>query len=158
MLITAPPSDADGLSRARLRRPMTRPGRAEAAFERTGQPDLDARRPRQARRIATACLRLWGLSELVDSVCLALSELVTNAFTHGGGETVTVRLSFADGQLCFEVCNAGVWVAKPPFPDLLAQGGRGLLLVDAVADTWGITEDGTRVWCIIRVPQPEGSR
>lgn len=157
MPIAAPPLDTDVLSHAGLRHPLPAPGRAEVAFERTGQFGKDARRPQQARRIAVACLRLWGLSELVDSACLVLSELVTNAFIHGRGETVTVRLSFTHTRLYIEVCGSP-WKPKPPSPAPLTQGGRGLDLVDAEADTWGIAEDGTRVWCVIRrnSPQPEG--
>ncbi|MGW2995688.1 hypothetical protein ACWDA9_29415 [Streptomyces sp. NPDC001193] len=84
-------SITDLLIRARLRSSV--PARIEASFERTGQLDQDAHRAGQARRIARAWLHLWGASDLVDPAVSALSEVVTNAFVHGQGDMVTVRLT-----------------------------------------------------------------
>ncbi|MFI5620475.1 ATP-binding protein [Streptomyces sp. NPDC051567] len=119
----------------------------------------DLRRPGQMRRIGRAYLRRWGVPELVDTTCLLLSELVTNSLVHGEGETVGVRLYLTPEHLCVEVRDGGPWVPRPPAGPL-AQHGRGLLLVDALADAWGIAEDGGCVWCVLRrnLPQPETPR
>lgn len=156
--LSAPPCP---LPRAPARAPIT--SGSEFSFLRYSHGssgEENAQRPRQTRIIATACLRLWGLPELVDAACLALSELVTNAFTHGRGTSVTVRLFLTPTELCFEVCDGSPWVPKRPSPDPLASGGRGLSLVDAVVDAWGITQDGSRVWCVVRhdLGQPEETR
>ncbi|MFE2554068.1 ATP-binding protein [Streptomyces sp. NPDC059355] len=147
MPITAP-SLADLLRRARLRSPL--PARIEASFERTGQLDQDAQRAGQARHIARAWLHLWGASDLVDTTVSALSEVVTNAFVHGQGDTVTVRLTLTDGQLLIQVDGSGPWLPEVncPDPDQLEEGGRGLWLVDALSDSWGVLEGG-QIWCSI---------
>jgi hypothetical protein len=46
------------------------------------------------------------------------------------------------------VSDAGPgFVPRPPAPDLDSEAGRGLLIVDALADRWGVdTSAGTRVW------------
>ncbi|MFF4104330.1 ATP-binding protein [Streptomyces sp. NPDC001903] len=148
MPITAP-TLADLLRRARLHGPV--PARIEASFERTAQLDQDVRRVGQARRIARAWLHLWGAADLVDSAVAALSEVVTNAFVHGHGDTVTVRLTLTNGQLLIQVDGSGPWLPQVscPDPNQLDEGGRGLWLVDALSDGWGVLEGG-QVWCIIR--------
>ncbi|MCX5078991.1 ATP-binding protein [Streptomyces sp. NBC_00424] len=148
---------------ARIPARATITGGAEFSFLRCsdGEPSTqDRQRPRQSRVIAAAFLRLWGLAPLTDPACLALSELVTNAFVHGRGASVTVRLFLTAAELCIEVCDGSPWVSRQPSPDPLAPSGRGLSLVDAVVDAWGVCEDGARVWCLIRrdLGTPEGHR
>ncbi|MFE5677293.1 ATP-binding protein [Streptomyces erythrochromogenes] len=147
MSIAAPPLDADALGRAGFRASAQSHRQADASFERSGLHERDAPRAGQARRITAALLRLWGLAGLVDPACLAVSELVTNAFVHGQGETVTIRMSVSDTHLRIEVRDGGSWTPKPHSPDPLAQGGRGMLLVEAFADAWGIADNGA-VWCV----------
>ncbi|MFD3553769.1 ATP-binding protein [Streptomyces goshikiensis] len=122
--------------------------------------EQDIQRPGQMRRIATAYLRLWKLPQLTDSARLLLSELVTNAFQHGAGEVVDVRLYFTAAYFCIEVHDGSPWVPRRYPDEPLAKGGRGLYLVDALADAWGVAEDGARVWCHIRrnPDQPAGAR
>ncbi|MFE3015724.1 ATP-binding protein [Streptomyces sp. NPDC059256] len=110
----------------------------------------DRRRPGQVRRVGWAHAALWGFGARADAVGLCLSELVTNGFVHGDGD-VGVRMWPTQTQLCIEVSSSGP-ERVPPTPsavDLLDEGGRGLLLVAAHADVWGIAEDGplTRMWC-----------
>ncbi|MFE5860202.1 ATP-binding protein [Streptomyces virginiae] len=129
---------------------------ADISFRRSEQ---DMQRPGQMRRIATAYLRMWKVPELVDAALLPLSELVTNAFRYGAGPVVDVRLYFTAVHLCIEVDHGSPWVPRRYPAEPLAKGGRGLDVVDALADVWGVTEDGTRVWCLIRrdLGQPEGA-
>jgi anti-sigma regulatory factor (Ser/Thr protein kinase) len=107
---------------------------------------------RQARNVATdACLR-WDLQDLVAPACLITSELVSNVVDHAN-TMMTLRLSLRDRFL-----NIAVWDGssaeprrlKDPRPDGLG-GGRGLLLVDAVAHSWGWlpTDDGKVVWAAL---------
>ncbi len=86
---------------------------------------------------------------------MVVSELVSNAVIHA---RTVLELSFATGDGGFEV---GVSDRDPRWPRLVHQskgvapsdgnltgGGRGLALVDALADEWGVarTADGKRVW------------
>jgi anti-sigma regulatory factor (Ser/Thr protein kinase) len=123
---------------------------------------------------AASCARLhaksvaweWGLSELAETVELVVSELTTNgvkaaAALHDpedglGVPYVWVRLTPGQHQVLVEVWDSN---PEPPIradPDLTAESGRGLLLVEAVSATWGyyhVTEDshdGT--------PGPDGER
>ncbi|MDP9405252.1 MAG: SpoIIE family protein phosphatase, partial [Actinomycetota bacterium] len=92
---------------------------------------------RLARDFVTAMLRIWQLRDAEGTTALLVSELVTNAVRHAGTAvelTVTVqaprlRLEVVDGsQRCPTVRDVE--------PDQ-AEGGRGMVLVDALAADWG---------------------
>jgi anti-sigma regulatory factor (Ser/Thr protein kinase) len=117
--------------------------------------------PALARRTITDVLRAGGLPELVDTATLLVSELVTNALRHGGGpRELLVQLDDA-------AVVVGVRDASPRAPYLatsegpgavrvvdagLAENGRGLMLVELLADAWGWRpEDGGKlVWFRLR--------
>ncbi|MFF0226931.1 ATP-binding protein [Streptomyces sp. NPDC004629] len=102
----------------------------------------------EVRRICGGRLRNWGLERLDDSVRLLLSELVTNAIQHGSGSQVGVRLSYTPGEVRIEVRSGPVNTLTARDPGLLDEDGRGLLLVDALADAWGVDDTGW-VWCAL---------
>lgn len=120
----------------------------EISFERTGNDDTDLQRPRQGRRIATATLGLWKLRHLVDDTALLVTELLTNAYMHGSGEAVRLRLVLTERYIRVEVCTESSGVPRVQSASTLEEHGRGLFLVKATADAWGITDAG--VWCIVR--------
>ena len=101
-----------------------------------------------ARRFVAAALRRWECpDDFVELVLLLTSELVTNAYRHAGSEThVSVRL---DGnRACVEVRDAGGGEPElRPF-DANRVDGRGLQIVEALADRWGYVsnDEGTSVW------------
>ncbi|MCC3653923.1 ATP-binding protein [Streptomyces sp. S07_1.15] len=119
--------------------------------------DGDVRRwPGRAREVAARQLELWKLGGLVDDARLVVSELISNAVCHGHGDTVTLRLTYRSGgvRLDVETGAAGdqprVWgPGNLPSPVEDDENGRGLLLVQAFADDWDISEDGSRVWCTL---------
>ncbi|MFE1383815.1 ATP-binding protein [Streptomyces sp. NPDC058740] len=100
------------------------------------------------RRILRAFLARWGLGRLSDAGELALTELVANVVRHVPGRRCTVLILREPGGLRVEVADGvpGPLVAKAAGP--LDEGGRGLALVEAVTDRWGVTEgaDGKTVW------------
>ena len=103
---------------------------------------------RLARTFVVRAIEQWTPNVDADMVALATSEVVTNALTHAGGDvTLTVRLD--DGTLRVEVGDtSGTLPVVGPFtPD--ATSGRGMYIVDSVADAWGVDQvpdDGKVVW------------
>ncbi|GLX02424.1 ATP-binding protein [Microtetraspora sp. NBRC 16547] len=100
-----------------------------------------------ARHLVRAQLGGWGCGEHCEVAELLVSELVTNALRHGSGGPV-LTLTSADGTLRCEVEDESpVPVRTCPAP-LDDEGGRGLLLVDALSSSWGTgrTGRGKVVW------------
>lgn len=110
----------------------------------------------RARRWARSRLAgsgIGGDEPLAETLILLVSELVTNAVVHTGrpavlrlslpgaeGESATVRLEVADRS------------GRAPVPRCVdgdATGGRGLALVDGLADRWGWSPEGAgkSIWC-----------
>jgi anti-sigma regulatory factor (Ser/Thr protein kinase) len=107
------------------------------------------------RRIAGAKLASWGLSAQSDDALLLISELVTNGLRYGRGRHIEFRMVHVEGALAIEVDDHSS--SRPVIRDggLDAVSGRGMFLVDALADAWGVSEDGTRTWCALGVPSAE---
>jgi len=98
--------------------------------------------PREARRFVR---RLAEKVPELDDLELLLSELVTNAVIHAGGD-VQVTISIDTHRVHVEVGDTNRTPPALRTPD--GTGGRGLRLVDAVATRWGIIFDhsGKSVW------------
>jgi anti-sigma regulatory factor (Ser/Thr protein kinase) len=110
-----------------------------------------------ARDFARQAVLDWRLIGRLDDVLLCVSELATNALVHGvppgRGFALHLRLG-EDGVLRVEVHDSGSgepFVKAPNVdkPEDQDEWGRGLLLVSAVADAWGVAErvPGKIVWC-----------
>ncbi|MFJ6129465.1 ATP-binding protein [Streptomyces griseoviridis] len=100
---------------------------------------------RGARLLATAWLSLWGLPAYKSQSARHLvAELLANAATHGRvpGRDAHLALTLRDNTLRIEVTDTrddGTDIPRspqPPSPD--AESGRGLLIVEALADRWGV--------------------
>ncbi|MET9814136.1 ATP-binding protein [Streptomyces sp. NPDC006355] len=114
------------------------------------------------RRIMRMHLGLWGLQDLSDEAQLCVSELASNVITHvGSGTPATLAVSMNGTYLRLEIHDPDVR-ALPTLldagPDL--EGGRGMALVDAVADRWGVhrCRDRKITWCELatRLTSPHG--
>jgi anti-sigma regulatory factor (Ser/Thr protein kinase) len=113
-----------------------------------------------ARRVVRHTLREWRLECLSDPALLLVSELVTNAVRasqtvacpdQAGHPMISLTVELGDASLLVKV-----WDADPGLPvlqeaDLTGDRGRGLLLVDFLADAWGHRDhdQGKVVWCEI---------
>lgn len=88
---------------------------------------------------------------------LCVSELATNALLHGTppGRGFLVRLRYDPDVLRVEVHDSGsAWPLTPEHQD---EGGRGLFVVQALADKWGVgrRHPGKVVWCeFVGVAEP----
>jgi anti-sigma regulatory factor (Ser/Thr protein kinase) len=107
----------------------------------------------RARHLTTDRLAYWGLfAQIGDTAALVVSELVTNAVLHTASERFRCDLVDSDGRLRISVQDEGSGPqaprldrdAQPGDEPTASEHGRGLLLVDAVCDTWGSQEhDGS---------------
>ncbi|MEU8778512.1 ATP-binding protein [Streptomyces sp. NPDC048606] len=99
---------------------------------------------RSAREFAADTLHAWGVTRHRDAVLLCVSELATNALLHGvpPGRGYRVRMLRFEGVVRVEVHDSGGGRPRIEDRDPGSEGGRGLLLVAALADRWGV---GTRV-------------
>ncbi|MFF2066419.1 ATP-binding protein [Streptomyces sp. NPDC058200] len=98
-----------------------------------------------ARTELRKALAGWGLVMLEDSAVLVLSELLTNAGRHAHvspGREIETRYFRARDCLRIEVHDASTDQPVRQTPDLDARDGRGLTLVAALADRWGVSERG----------------
>jgi anti-sigma regulatory factor (Ser/Thr protein kinase) len=86
--------------------------------------------------------------EVLDDIKLLVNELVTNSVKFAGRGKIGLRLVTSDESVRVEVHDDGPGFApSKPDPALSDTSGRGLFLVDALADRWGVTLDGTTcVW------------
>ncbi|MBY8883877.1 ATP-binding protein [Streptomyces sp. PTM05] len=123
------------------------------------------RTPRSAGR-SRALLRArahdWKLAEdAIETAVLLVSELVTNACTHARsspGREIGVRCVLSGGRLRVEVSDAGdAWPKRREAGDE-DESGRGLALVEALADAWDVEPRpygvGKTVWFELAAPDP----
>ncbi|MFF4573126.1 ATP-binding protein [Streptomyces sp. NPDC001410] len=109
----------------------------------------------EARKFAERTLDDWGITDRIDDVRLCVSEVATNALLHGtsGNDGILVRLRAADHLLRVEVLDSSSALPEQRFPDAESDAGRGLLLVAACADDWGVDRyvDHKVVWADFKI-------
>ncbi|WP_317444315.1 ATP-binding protein [Streptomyces collinus] len=117
----------------------------------------------EARHRMRAQLRTGGVSEtVIDDAVLILSELLSNACKHGrplGDAPVgdgDVRAAWRvdpRGRLIVEVTDGGGPTRPAPAtPSVTAHGGRGLNIITALSDDWGVRDDirgEVTVWVVV---------
>lgn len=94
---------------------------------------------RQARRLAVETLDGWGLPS--EGPALIVAELAANAVTHGRvpGRGFRIGLAVRGGVLRIEVVDTrGDRIPGVREAGRGSEAGRGLVLVDAIADRWGV--------------------
>ena len=111
---------------------------------------------RLARLLATEQLRSWDLP--LDPAAHIVAELAANAITHGRvpGRDFHLMLYVIADTLRIEVTDTrGDRAPQPQRPDADAESGRGLVLVDALTDRWGVTPGlppRKTVWAEVALP------
>ncbi|MEV7077865.1 ATP-binding protein [Streptomyces sp. NPDC093516] len=115
---------------------------------------------KEARNLTRVALAVWGLNSDTDAAELIMSELVANAARHARGTKIRLAVNRpAPDRVHLAVTDRA--------PDLLPQlltptddsdRGRGLVLVDHLADRWGYALIGParaptskRVWADLQV-------
>ncbi|MFJ6795298.1 SpoIIE family protein phosphatase [Streptomyces sp. NPDC091268] len=115
-----------------------------------GDPDA----PAMARHLIRAAVAAWGAWDQADEIELAADELMTNALVHTDGVgLVSMRLT-SEGRIRIEVEDTSSALPRRREADDWAVSGRGLMLVDRLADAWGVEPrgGGKCVWCEFAVP------
>jgi two-component sensor histidine kinase len=107
--------------------------------------------PGEARRFVARELATLGYPGLVENARLMVSELVTNVIAYAPDQPLWVDLRRAGKYLVLEVWDCS---AEPPVtqdPDFLAEGGRGLHVVDALGVKWGydLLCCGKVIWALL---------
>ncbi len=114
---------------------------------------LSVETPSLARRSIAGFLAEWGLTELIPVAALLVSELVTNSLLYAPG-TVLMHARWAGEILRVEVADDNPEPARLLSTSPGATRGRGLHIVDELADAWGCTpfteQRGKRTWFELR--------
>ena len=116
------------------------------------------------RELVRDVLGVWHLDGLADRAALIITELIANASRH----TPSSEIRLTVGRPTATRLRVGVVDLEPSRLPMFSQvaddeeSGRGLLLVDAVADRWGYDLHGSdrhpwgkEVWAELRT---EGGR
>lgn len=103
------------------------------------------------RRVMRLHLTLWGLPGLVETAQICVTELASNVIRHvGAGTPTTLAVSMSGTYLRIELHDPDTR-ALPTLLNAECEGesGRGMTLVDAVTDRWGVIlgSDCKVVWC-----------
>lgn len=126
----------------------------------------------EARRCVVARLREWGAHE---DVCrdaeLVISELFTNAVLHTDSVEIDYGLRVTGMHLRVQVADEGCRSKEQRLRSAESEeeNGRGLLLVKALSETWGVRAceegQGSVTWADLpyrpvpgRIPQPQTDR
>lgn len=115
-----------------------------------------------ARRVVQRVLGEWALEEIADPASLLVSELVTNAVQASGGcscedglrgEIIVLVVALTETGLLLRVWDSSPVPPVLQEPDITSDRGRGLVLVDFLAQAWGhnLAGGGKVVWCELGV-------
>lgn len=126
-------------------------GAPELTGEVTGRFPAAPHAARLARRMVAGSLDEWGYDKLVDDALLVVGELSANAAAHGGAD-FTCAVSRVDGRVRIEVGDSSALAPVMRNVDQDALSGRGLLLIAALAHSWGWVPaaPGKVVWAELR--------
>jgi anti-sigma regulatory factor (Ser/Thr protein kinase) len=110
-----------------------------------------------ARHRAVDAIEGWDTvlgNEVVHTAELVISEFVTNAVRHAEAGPVSLSVRLDEQSLRIEVCDDCPELPRPGLPDPCSESGRGLFLVAALADRYGVepTAVGKCCWAEISLP------
>ncbi|MEU4269204.1 ATP-binding protein [Streptomyces sp. NPDC026092] len=120
----------------------------------------------QVRRIVSAHLRYWRLDALIDHAALGVTELLTNVHRHAQPD----KMCTVEIELLLDRLTVSVHDHDPRIPDVegrtgfvhphdadeWATSGRGLAIIEAVSESWGIRphDAGKAIWFTLSAPTP----
>ncbi|MFI1964331.1 SpoIIE family protein phosphatase [Streptomyces pathocidini] len=104
-----------------------------------------------ARRQLSELMHDWADPEQVDSAVLMISEMITNVLLHTDGDALVVAEIVgerAERRLRVDVADSSDELPHRRRPGEMASSGRGLVLMEMLADTWGVDPrgEGKCIW------------
>ncbi|WP_328623346.1 SpoIIE family protein phosphatase [Streptomyces sp. NBC_00354] len=136
---------------------LTRPTRRTVLTVAQAEPERIAGARRQIREL----LHDWADEEQVDSAVLIVSEMITNVLMHTDGDALLVAEAVGElgtRRLRIEVADASDELPHKRHPGEMASSGRGVLLMEMLADTWGVDPrgEGKSIWFEMYEPAKDG--
>ena len=114
------------------------------------------------KRLSSELVDSGVYESIVDDAAVIVSELISNALRHArplpSGQVRVCWLRRGDA-LELEVSDGGAMTEPRRGPGTLSSlGGRGLGIVEALSDGWGVRHDdgSTTVWAVLRAPRSSG--
>jgi PAS domain S-box-containing protein len=97
-------------------------------------------------------LASWDCTACADEALLLLSETLTNAVQHAEGP-ISVHLCRTATDLTVEVSDHSPHLPQPRIAAEDEESGRGLILVRALAESWGVrpTDEGKTTWFTLKL-------
>ncbi|MFE1196684.1 SpoIIE family protein phosphatase [Streptomyces olivaceoviridis] len=116
----------------------------------------------EARQHLRGLLHDWASAEQVDSAVLLVSEMVTNVLVHTDADALLLAEVMGEGtgrRLRVEVFDTGDDLPHKRRPGELASSGRGLMLIELLADGWGVDPrgEGKSIWFELYEPGGSGA-
>ncbi|MEV5573029.1 ATP-binding protein [Spirillospora sp. NPDC052269] len=107
------------------------------------------------RNLVEAHLNEWDLKDMVDDAILVADELFANAIQAAPGRTIGLRVILLRPFLLIELDDPSPKKAAHRTPD--DEGGRGLMIVEALSVHWGQRSErtgGKTVYALLATPNP----
>ncbi|WP_394432214.1 ATP-binding SpoIIE family protein phosphatase [Streptomyces sp. SGAir0957] len=132
-------------------------GRRTAMTIAQAEPERIAAARQQLREL----LHDWADDDQVDSAALLVSEMVTNVLVHTDGDALLVAEVAKDAEgarrLRVEVADASDNLPHKRRPGELASSGRGLVLMELLAERWGVDPQGEGKCIWFELYEPSGA-
>ncbi|MDX2530941.1 MULTISPECIES: SpoIIE family protein phosphatase [Streptomyces] len=106
----------------------------------------------EGRSFLVEAFTSWDCAHRADDARLLVSEVLTNAVQHAEGPLL-LHLRRTVTELAVEVNDLSPHLPQPRLAAEDEESGRGLILVDALADSWGVrpTDQGKTTWFTLRL-------
>ncbi|MFK4226423.1 SpoIIE family protein phosphatase, partial [Streptomyces sp. NPDC019890] len=106
----------------------------------------------EGRAFISKVLTTWECAETIDDAGLLLSEVLTNAIQHAQGP-IGLHLRRTVSELAVEISDNSPHLPQPRLAADDEESGRGLILVDTLADSWGVrpTDEGKTTWFTLKL-------
>ncbi|MFJ6298769.1 SpoIIE family protein phosphatase [Streptomyces griseoviridis] len=135
------------------------PAAGPAAVRRTllSVAQAEPERVAVARQQVRELLHDWPSADQIDSAVLLLSETLTNVLVHTDADALLLAEVHGEPggrRLRVEVTDTGDDLPHRRHPGELASSGRGLVLIELLADTWGVDPrgEGKSIWFELHEP------